>query len=173
MKFIFYYLSDLKLKTDAVNLPVKCLLGSQSEAAESPFPINFYKTGHFSAGAAPLLKKIYAGFKPGNYIHLLYCLCMNLLNRSNHSKAHMINFLSSFLCSFFFCLVIAGAPLLSLLFHLISKPVFFLSPILLGSSSCCKGVLPPHYHQMLACGRGLVSILSQILYCSYFVFETL
>lgn len=57
MKFIFYYLSDLKLKTDAVNLPVKCLLRSQSEAAESPFPINFYKTGHFSADAAPLLKK--------------------------------------------------------------------------------------------------------------------
>lgn len=101
MKFIFYYLSDLKLKTDAVNLPVKCLLRSQSEAAESPFPINFYKTGHFSADAAPLLKKKNAGFKPGNYIHLLYCLCMNLLNCSNHSKAHMINFLSSFLCSFF------------------------------------------------------------------------
>lgn len=58
MKFIFYYLSDLKLKTDAVNLPVKCLLRSQSEAAESPFPINFYKTGHFSADAAPLLKKM-------------------------------------------------------------------------------------------------------------------
>lgn len=58
MKFIFYYLSDLKLKTDAVNVPVKCLLRSQSEAAESPFPINFYKTGHISADAAPLLKKM-------------------------------------------------------------------------------------------------------------------
>lgn len=99
MKFIFYYLSDLKLKTDAVNVPVKCLLRSQSEAAESPFPINFYKTGHFSADAAPLLKKN-AGFKPGNYIHLLYCLCMNLLNHSNYSKAHML-LCSYFLCSFF------------------------------------------------------------------------
>lgn len=58
MNFIFYYLSDLKLKTDAVNLPVKCLLRSQSEAAEGPFPVNFYKTGHFPADAAPLLKRM-------------------------------------------------------------------------------------------------------------------
>lgn len=76
MKFIFYYLSDLKLKTDAVNLPVKCLLRSQSEAAESPFPINFYKTGHFSADAAPLLKKKICRFQTWK-LHPSFILSMH------------------------------------------------------------------------------------------------